>query len=395
MFTTPAIAVQSFGKFGDDSSYTTETIAENTGRLIIFTCPQYKLCAAVGYMLGSITPYYYIQINGNRIASIFGMDYLDVNLPIGTYSIDVFKYNDFGTDYVASSFEVLIKENRTISIISEPANSEGTSYSTYQVSDVDKLLSYSFLGMTWHKAKLNEPELNNISESYLRNVSEVSIKERVERARIQEQSIQSRAENAKEIELKRLESRKLRNEREDKALRDERIKEDAEYQRLEDERKRQKDIEEALTKKDDATCKSYGAKKGSPAYVQCRSTQVANRQETADRQKTIDALEKRIDILQSQIQSQSEERSQSRERDQRLSSEQSASDQEFKNKQLELQQEQLRILQQQQSEAREAARWEAIRQLNDPARWNQKAPPLPTVPRRLNCQTIGSNTTCW
>jgi hypothetical protein len=350
-------------------------------------------------MLGSITPYYYIQINGNRIASIFGMDYLDVNLPIGTYSIDVFKYNDFGADYVASSFEVLIKENRTISIISEPANSEGTSYSTYQVSDVDKLLSYSFLGMTWHKAKLNEPELNDITETYLKNVSEVSIKERSEQARIQEQSIQSRAENAKEIELKRLESRKLRNEREDKALRDERIKEEAEYQRLADERKRQKDVEEALTKKDDATCKSYGAKKGTQAYIQCRVSLVASRQEAADRQKTMDALEKKIETLQSQIQSQAAAQSQAQERDRRLSAEQYASEQEFKNKQIELQQAQLRTLQQEAQSAREARKWQNIQKSLDAMGTVTPAAPSPFSSYRIDGQTyrctdIGGQVNC-
>ena len=157
----------------------------------------------------------------------------------------------------------------------------------------------------------------------------------------------------------------------------------------------QKEVENALAKKDDATCKSYGAKKGTQAYIQCRVSLVASRQEAADRQKTIDALEKRINLLQSQIQSQSETQSDSRDRDQRLSNERYTSDQEFKNKQIELQQEQLRTLQQQQTQAKEAARWESIRQLNDPAQWNQQAPPLPTVPRKLNCQKTGANTTCW
>ena len=120
------------------------------------------------------------------------------------------------------------------------------------------------------------------------------------------------------------------------------------------EAKQQKEVEVALVKKDDITCKSYGAKKGSPAYVQCRSTQVANRQEAADRQKTIDALEKRINILQSQIKSQSEAQSAERDKEQRMSAEQAASDQEFKNKQIELQKAQLRVLQQQQAQAREA-----------------------------------------
>lgn len=153
--------------------------------------------------------------------------------------------------------------------------------------------------------------------------------------------------------------------------------------------------EASFAKKDDATCKSYGAKKGSQAYIQCRVSLVASRQEAADRQKTMDVLEKKIETLQSQIQSQAAAQSEAQERDLRLSAEQYASEQEFKNKQIELQQEQLRALQLQQAQAREAARWEAIRKLNDPAQWNQKAPPLPTVPRRLNCQTIGSNTTCW
>jgi len=160
--------------------------------------------------------------------------------------------------------------------------------------------------------------------------------------------------------------------------------------------KNQKEIEAALVKKDDATCKSYGAKKGSPAYVQCRSTQVANRQEAADRQKTIDVLEKKIEALQSQMQSQASAQSAARERDQRISAEQYASEQEFKNKQIQLQQEQLRTLQQQQAQAREAARWEAIRQMNDPAQWNQKAPPLPqpVTPHRYNCYPNGAYTTC-
>ncbi len=50
----------------------------------------------------------------------------------------------------------------------------------------------------------------------------------------------------------------------------------------------------------------------------------------------------------------------------------------------------------QQSQANEAARWEAIRQLNDPAQWNQKAPPLPlpVKPKRFDCYTNGAYTTC-
>ena len=48
-----------------------------------------------------------------------------------------------------------------------------------------------------------------------------------------------------------------------------------------------------------------------------------------------------------------------------------------------------------QSQSNEAARSESIRKLNDPAQWNQQAPPLPTVPRKLNCQKTGANTTCW
>ena len=423
LFTTPAVAVQSFGKFGDESSYTTEKIGENTGRLIIFTCPDNR--RACDNPVYTFTPNYFIQINGKKIASIYGMQYLDVNLPIGTYSIDVVKHNKLDEDSIASSFEVLIKEHRLISIILQSTNDEGTTHSTYQVPDINKLLSFSFLGMKFNKAEVNESELNSISESYLRNVSEVLIKERnIKNSFTTKSPVVTESESKPEVSqaeyIKQLNSYKdadLKREADDAIVKDAAKQEEANLRQAKElmrqkeakiaeakqqkdvellEAKHQKDIEDALAKKDDATCKSYGAKKGSPAYVQCRSTQVANRQEAIDRQKTIDALEKRINILQTQIQSQSDAQYQSRERDQKLSAEQAARDQELKNRQIELEQAQLQSLQEQQKQAREAARWEAIRQLNDPTRWNQKAPPLPqpATPRRYNCTTNGAYTTC-
>ena len=218
------------------------------------------------------------------------------------------------------------------------------------------------------------------------------------------------AENAKEIELKRLESRKLRNEREDKALRDERIKEDAEYQRLAGEAKRQKEAEaleakrqkeaeDAIVKKDDATCKSYGAKKGTQAYIQCRVSLVVSRQETADRQKTIDVLEKKIEALQSQMQSQAAAQSEARDRDQRISAKQYASEQEFKNKQIQLQQEQLQTLQQEAQAAREARRWQNIQKSLDAMGTVTPAAPSPFSSYRIDgrtyrCTDIGGQVNC-
>ncbi len=402
LFTTPAIAVQSFGGFGSDSGYSREPIAANTGRLILVTCPHYQRCAP---MFGSITPYHYIKINSNRIATIFGKDYLDINLPIGTYAIDIFKYNDFGEDSLASSFEVLIKENRTISIISESTNFEGTSYSTYQVSNVDKLLSYSLLGMTWHKAKLNEPDLNSITETYLKNVSEVSIKE-INALRMSDDEIKKMdvdlkrsADEAKKWDEAKQEENNLRVAKETTQKREAQILEVNNQKNAEAlEAKRQKEIEDALAKKDDATCKSYGAKKGTQAYIQCRVSLVAGRQETADRQKTIDVLEKKIEALQSQIQLQAVAQSQAQERDRRLSAEQYASEQEFKNKQIELQQAQLQTLQQEAQSAREARKWEAFRKLGQPAPSNQAAPsPFSSYRidgRTYRCTDIGGQVNC-
>ena len=404
MFTTPAIAVQSFGKFGDESSYTTEKIGENTGRLIIFTCPAEDIRYCRPGI--SFTPYFYIQINGSRIADIYLSDYLDVNLPIGTYSIDVYRYNDFGEDHIASSFEVLIKENRSIAITIKTLNYENKTYSTYQIADASKALSYSLLGIKWKKAKLNEPDLNSITETYLKNVSEVSIKE-INALRMSDDEIKKMdvdlkrsADEAKKWDEAKQEENNLRVAKETMQKREAQILEVNNQKNAEVlEAKRQKEIEDALAKKDDANCKSYGAKKGTQAYIQCRVSLVAGRQETADRQKTIDVLEKKIETLQSQIQSQAAAQSQAQERDRRLSAEQYASEQEFKNKQIELQQAQLRTLQQEAQSAREARKWQNIQKSLDAMGTVTPASPSPFSSYRIDgrtyrCTDIGGQVNC-
>ena len=92
---------------------------------------------------------------------------------------------------------------------------------------------------------------------------------------------------------------------------------------------------------------------------------MVSRQEAADRQQTMDALEKKIEELQSQMQSQASAQSDARERDQRISAEQYASEQEFKNKQIQLQQEQLQTLQQEAQAAREARKWQNVQKSLD------------------------------
>ncbi len=159
--------------------------------------------------------------------------------------------------------------------------------------------------------------------------------------------------------------------------------------------------EATLAKKDDATCKSYGAKKGSQAYIQCRVSLVVSRQEAADRQKTIDVLEKKIEALQSQMQSQASAQSEARERDQRLSAEQYASEQELKNKQIQLQQEQLQTLQQEAQAAREARRWQNIQRSLDAM--GAVSPAKPSSPlfgsyridgQTVNCNNVGGFLNC-
>jgi chromosome segregation ATPase len=161
----------------------------------------------------------------------------------------------------------------------------------------------------------------------------------------------------------------------------------------------QKEVENALAKKDDATCKSYGGKKGSQAYIQCRVSLVVSRQEAADRQKTMDSLEKKIETLQSQIQSQAAAQSQAQERDRRLSAEQYASEQEFKNKQIQLQQEQLQTLQQEAQSARSARKWQNIQKSLDAMGTVTPAAPSPFSSYRIDgrtyrCSDIGGQVNC-
>jgi hypothetical protein len=426
LFTTPAFTMQSFGRFGNDSEYTPETIAENTGRLIIFTCPDNR--RACDNPVYTFTPNYFIQINGKKIASIYGMQYLDVNLPIGTYSIDVVKHNKLDEDSIASSFEVLIKEHRLISIILQSTNDEGTTHSTYQVPDINKLLSFSFLGMKFNKAVVNESELNSISESYLRNVSEVLIKERniknsfttkspvvteseskpeVSQAEYIKQlnsykdaDLKREADDAIVIDAAKQEAANLRQAKESMRQKEAKIAEEKRQKESDMlEAKRQREVEDALAKKDDATCKSYGGKKGTQAYIQCRVSLVVSRQEASDRQKTMDALEKKIETLQSQIQSQAAAQSQAQERDRRLSAEQYASEQEFKNKQIELQQAQLRTLQQEAQSAREARKWQNIQKSLDAMGTVTPAAPSPFSSYRIDgrtyrCTDIGGQVNC-
>lgn len=164
---------------------------------------------------------------------------------------------------------------------------------------------------------------------------------------------------------------------------------------IKDETKRQS----ALVKKDDATCKSYGGKKGTQAYIQCRVSLVASRQEAADRQQTMDALEKKIETLQSQIKSQALAQSEAQERDRMLSAEQYASEQEFKNKQIELQQAQLRTLQQEAQSAREARKWQNIQRSLDAMGAVTPVTPSPFSSYRIDgrtyrCTDIGGQVNC-
>ena len=126
---------------------------------------------------------------------------------------------------------------------------------------------------------------------------------------------------------------------------------------------------------------------------------MVSRQEAADRQQTMDALEKKIEELQSQMQSQASAQSDARERDQRISAEQYASEQEFKNKQIQLQQEQLQTLQQEAQAAREARRWQNIQKSLDAMGTVTPAAPSPFSSYRIDgrtyrCTDIGGQVNC-
>ncbi len=123
--------------------------------------------------------------------------------------------------------------------------------------------------------------------------------------------------------------------------------------------------EKDIAKKDDATCKSYGAKFGSAVYVQCRTQLASQRNDSIERQKTIEVLEKKIEALQTQLNTQQ----QTVNSNVSSSSQNNSNELALQQEQLAIQQEQLKVLKAQNERAKAEAALRYIRQQNNPATW--------------------------
>ena len=400
---------------GGELAYTAESISQNTGRLILIVCPGVanKHCQS-DISIGAAG--FNIEVNGQLITKLSYSQYLDVLLPRGRYAINIKSFDLFGFEIkvIGASFDILVKDGHAIAVLSEAKSWNNMNAQIFDNSiisiagakDIFEASLNNTIRPNWKKAEINELQLmallatpstavdneikSEISQAqYLQNLNsyrDIDLKREADDAIVKDAAKQEEANLRQAKESMRQQEAKIAEEKRQK-----------ESDMLE--AKRQREVEDALVKKDDATCKSYGGKKGTQAYIQCRVSLVASRQEAADRQKTMDALEKKIETLQSQIQSQAVAQSQAQERDRRLSAEQYASEQEFKNKQIELQQAQLRTLQQEAQSAREARKWQNIQKSLDAMGTVTPAAPSPFSSYRIDgrtyrCTDIGGQVNC-
>lgn len=363
----------SFGTYGNDTGYKYESGSRDMGRLIIFTCPIYIQCDDP-HPIFALTPYFFIRINGTQLAEIYGKDYFDITLPIGLYKVEVIKHNDFGQDTIAMTYDVLIKRNRSITIYTR--NNENDSYTSTILADPNKLIDDSFFGMKWRKAQIDEQALSNLSSAYINNVQNVIVKEEeagtynlktyVQNAQKSQKEYEDSVNRAAEANEK--EAQKLRSARQAE-IKLENDKKNAEIQKRENNEmllaKRNSEEQKEQSKSDDTTCKSYGAKFGSAVYVQCRTQLASQRKENTDRQNTIEVLEKKIDALQTQLNTQQKPVTSNIS----ITSQNRNNELALQQEQLAIQQEQLKVLKAQNERSRAEAALRYIQQQNNPATW--------------------------
>ena len=137
-----------------------------------------------------------------------------------------------------------------------------------------------------------------------------------------------------------------------------------EEQKAENARPKKVPEDDVITAKaDDATCKSYGAKFGSPAYVQCRIQLSSQRAEALERQKNIDFFEAKIEVLQRQLNSQQSTSTNNK------AFQDETRDIAIQQEQMEVQKEQLRLLKAQNERAKAEAAQRYLDWANNPQTW--------------------------
>ena len=251
------------------------------------------------------SPYIQININDLKIATvdavgIFGsnMNYLQLPLPNGNYSISIYTTNAWGGfARKMMDFEVVVKKDQSLSVM------------VYKEADADYDISARPLGYPTKvgnytvipKAKIFDDAYSTLQNQSLSGAVEFAQKAIEEKLKAEEE-VKLRLTKAREVdENKERIAKELRESERVKsetkiALENERIAKEAAQ-----ENERKKNEADKLAKEDDETCKSYGAKVGSQPYITCRIALNNARNENIERERNRQQLEARFNELQKQI----------------------------------------------------------------------------------------------
>lgn len=393
----------SFGTLGLDDGYEKLDATElNYGalRLVVYNTD----CLSIKCVYDA--PDYDVYVNSKKLSTVkFGifamiavispakLSFFNVNLPIGKYSVRLIRASYFSANGGRSTlfpsgefanFDVLVKEQKRITvqvggIFRQPDQPYTPSVVLYKSLPEDMVF--------FEESAIDNSALSEVINEALPN----SEKYAKEEQSAKEEVLLSQQKAREQEELAKAEKQRIYMQ-EQAALQKQREEEVAAFevqqrmfrQQAEAEKLR---VDEEVSAADDKTCKSYGAEKGSQAYVMCRVQLVNNRRESAEREASIKALEARIELLQSEI-SQRKVTQDQRDREQQA----------LREQELALQQAQLQE-QRRQTKIRESQMWfNLANTLGQPT----QGAPAPASPfstynikgRTYNCTTTGSLTNC-
>ena len=394
LLTFSVAQAETLGEVGNEKGYSSEKNSNAfTGRVTFICLNVVKNTAAnptdIAFPLD-----FDIYINNKKISQVRqswppmivsdanAIIYTDLNLPHGIYSVKFISSHWglgklFSNNEVIAQFDVLVKTDRVLNIVKR----------TDQESPyIAPLLKYPD---TWKKnSEIDQEALSAITAIYKSNAEKLAFQESTYKEN-EIKALQDRDRKNAEY----LVQRNLENENRAKEL-----AQQAEVDRKLEQQKQLAaakvitDMEKFQASIDDKTCKSYGAKFSTPAYVQCRAYLVASRQEAAERKKELADLQEKVNLLQSQLE----------DRDRRYSN-QSANESEYRAREVAAQESELKAIQSIQKQQKaaanmdQAAKWfEFAAKLTSPG-YSQPSSNIQNFNingRMINCTYIGNVYNC-
>lgn len=300
LFLHQAACAQTLGGIDDDSGYT--VLEETDGKdgfldLLVY----HSTVHANGTEIIS-SPVYKVMVNDMIVAEISQgflatamqsgeFNYLSLSLPNGKYSIELHSSSVFGSE-LRHRFNIVIRKDKKLTVV--VANGAA--------KQMRGLPAY-FSGFTLvPKARLNENSRLAVREAMQQQATiffaeeatannRRKVKEEAQQAAWQEERERAQRELDREFE-ERARIAKLREQRqaEEKVTPIVSTKVNGEA------------AQESKEKDDDEACQSFGAKVATPPYIACRVSLINARREREARDQTVRDLEKKIEILRSEIQ---------------------------------------------------------------------------------------------